>query len=196
MIAELMDRFVEFATVWCSLVLLAAWRALPILLIVTGIGLALRRKYSPSLSALFLTLVLVRLLLPVSIGSSLSLQRPIDSWFSSNSGDIADRTQAPRDYAYGILPNAGSRDMPVAPWQAMAEPVRDADRSLSHALIATTLFLMVAVTIGFVLRGVLSHIRFAIKLRSCRLLDQPALIDLLLRECDSLAVGRRPALRT
>jgi hypothetical protein len=36
MIAIWMDRFVEFATTWLWLVLLATWRALPILILVTG----------------------------------------------------------------------------------------------------------------------------------------------------------------
>ena len=52
MITELMDRFVEFEATWLWLVLLATWRALPILILVTGIGLSLRRKLTPSLDAM------------------------------------------------------------------------------------------------------------------------------------------------
>ena len=44
MIAEMMERFVEFATTWLWLALLAAWRAFPILVLITGIALAFRRK--------------------------------------------------------------------------------------------------------------------------------------------------------
>lgn len=76
MIAQWMERFGELATTWLGLVLLASWRALPILVLAAGIGLALRRKLPPSLHALLLTIVLVRLLLPVSIGSPLSLHKP------------------------------------------------------------------------------------------------------------------------
>ncbi len=65
---ELMDRLVEMATTWFWLLMLATWRALPILLLVTGLGLALRRKLSPSLRAILLTIVVFRLLIPVSIG--------------------------------------------------------------------------------------------------------------------------------
>lgn len=84
MIAQLMDRFGEFAATWLWLVLLATWRALPIFVLVIGIGLALRRKLTPSLHALLLTIVVVRLLIPISIGSPLSLHKPIDNWFSSD----------------------------------------------------------------------------------------------------------------
>ncbi len=55
--------------------------------------------------------------------------------------------------------------------------------------------IVILVSIGLILRSVFSHVRFALGLRSSLVLDDQPLIDLVLRECDSLAVGRRPALR-
>ncbi len=197
MIAELMDRFVELTTTWLWLVLLATWRALPILVLVTGIGLALRRKLAPSLHALLLTIIVVRLLIPISIGGPLSLHKPIDNWFSGESGESVNRNQLmmARDHVDGLLPNLDPVDGQNASTRFLAQPPISNDYSWEEVFYAALMFIIIAVSIGLLLRGVLSHIRFAMKLRSCRLLDDQPLIDLLLRECDSLAVGRRPALR-
>jgi beta-lactamase regulating signal transducer with metallopeptidase domain len=194
MIAEWMDRFVEFAAAWLWLVLLAAWRALPILIIVAGIGLALRRKLSPALNALLLTLILVRLLLPISIVSPASLHKPIDDLLSSETQGASTQLRSSHDYAYGLLPNIDRADTGADWEQVTPQPAADPITG-EGVLWAITLLIVVSVTIGLILRSVFSHVRFAMGLRSCRLLDDRLLIDLVLRECDSLAIGRRPALR-
>jgi beta-lactamase regulating signal transducer with metallopeptidase domain len=194
MSTEWMDRFVEFASAWLWLVLIATWRALPILIIVTGIGLALRKKLLPSLQALLLTLVLVRLLLPISIGSPMSLHTPIDNLFSSEAVDSSKPQPQIHDYAHSLLPNV-DRDAAQADWVQVAASSTANSYTWEEILWTFTLFIMVSITIGLILRSIFSHIRFAIGLRSCRLLDERPLIDLLLRECDSFGVGRRPALR-
>ncbi len=197
MIVELMERFMEFATTWLWLVSLATWRAMPILVIVIGIGIVLRRKLSPSLHALLLTIVLVRLLLPVSVGSPLSLHKSIDKWVSGGRVESAERSisNLAHDHAYGILPNVDRSSMQDSATQVPTYNAIANDFSWEAISFAVILIFVVSVSIVLLLRGVLSHIRFAIRLRSCRLLDQQPLIDLLLRECDSLVVGRRPALR-
>lgn len=196
MFTELMDRFVEFSAAWLCLVLLAAWRALPILVIVAGIGLALRRKLSPALHALLLTIVLARLLLPISVGCPLSLHQPIDNWFSSSSDQAFDRSKpmTDRDRTHGLVPNANSVYMPgdMAHTGPQAAAI---SFSWEVTSLACVLLAMVSVSVCMLIRSVVSHIHFALKLRSCRLLDHQPLIDLLLRECDSLGVGRRPVVR-
>jgi beta-lactamase regulating signal transducer with metallopeptidase domain len=194
MIVELMDRFVEFATTWLWLVMLATWRALPLLVLAVGIGLVLRRKLTPSLHALLLTIVVIRLLIPISIGSPLSLHKPIDNWFSSKAVESAKQPPHAHAQAHGFMPN-----LERAPAQVEWVPVeaQSAVNSIAweEILLNVILLIVVSVTIGLILRSVFSHVRFAICLRSCRVLDDQPLIDLLLRECDSLAVGRRPVLR-
>ena len=196
MFTALMDRFVEFSAAWLWLVLLAAWRALPILVIVVGTRLALRRKLSPALHALLLTMVLARLLLPISVGCPLSLHKPIDNWFSSSSDQASDlnKPMPGRDRTYGLLPDVNYVDArgdwtPTEP-QAAATAFSWEETSLACILLA-----MVSVSVCMLIRSVVSHIRFALKLRSGRLLDHQPLIDLLLRECDSLGVGCRPVVR-
>lgn len=196
MITELMDRFVEFAGTWFWLVLLATWRALPILILVTGIGLALRRKLNPSLHAMLLTLVVIRLLIPISIGSPLSVHKPIDNWFSSESEESVKRYQ-PRevhDLVYNFLPNADAAETQWIPTQAQVQLSVSYGDAWEFILLAA-LVVVIFVSAWLLVRSVSSHIRFALKLRSCRLLDDQRLIDLLLRECGSLAIGRRPAMR-
>ena len=197
MIAVWMDRFAEFATTWLWLVLLATWRTLPILVIVAGIALAFRRKLTPSLHALLLTIVVVRLLIPISIGSPLSLHKPIDSWFSSDSGESANRNRPmmAHDHKYALLPNVDQVVVRDAPAQAQLQSPQTLDYSLEEIICVSLLGIVILVSIGLILRSVFSHVRFAIGLRSCRVLDDQPLIDLVLRECDSLAIGRRPALR-
>ena len=199
MIAIWMDRFVEFATTWLWLVLLATWRALPILVIAAGIGLAFRRKLTPSLHALLLTIVVVRLLIPISIGSPLSLHKPIDNWFSSDSGESGNRNRPmmayDHDHRSALLPNVDLIVVQDAPAQAQLQSPQTLDYSLEEIICVSLLGIVILVSIGLILRSVFSHVRFAIGLRSCRVLDDQPLIDLVLRECDSLAIGRRPALR-
>ena len=134
MIAIWMDRFVEFATTWLWLVLLATWRALPILVIAAGIGLAFRRKLTPSLHALLLTIVVVRLLIPISIGSPLSLHKPIDNWFSSDSGESGNRNRPmmayDHDHRSALLPNVDLIVVQDAPAQAQLHSPQTLDYSL------------------------------------------------------------------
>ena len=197
MIIEWTERFVEFATTWLWLVLLATWRSLPILVIVAGIGLAFRRKLTPSLHALLLTIVVMRLLIPISIGSPLSLHKPIDNWFSSDSEDSGNRNRPTMAYDHksALLPNVDQMAVQDAPAQAQFHAPQTLDYSLEEIIGVSLLGIVIFVSMGLIFRSVLSHIRFAIGLRACRVLDDQPLIDLVLRECDSLAVGRRPALR-
>jgi beta-lactamase regulating signal transducer with metallopeptidase domain len=197
MIAELMDRFVEFSSTWLQLIMLATWRAVPILVVVIGLGLAFRRKLTPSLQALLLTIVVARLLLPISIGTPLSLHKPIEFWFSSSVGESVDTTEARpfQDHKYSFLPNVdqSSAQSPSAPtqWQSPI-PFNFTTEGVAFTALMSV---VISVTLGLLFRSLFSHLRFALSLRSCRLLNDQRLIDLVLRECDSLFVGRRPTLR-
>jgi beta-lactamase regulating signal transducer with metallopeptidase domain len=179
------------------LVLLAAWRALPILVIAAGFGLAFRRKLTPSLHALLLTIVVVRLLIPISIGSPFSLHKPIDNWFSNDSGESVHRNRQmiAHDHKYAFLPNVDQVSALDRPAQAQLQPPQTIDLTLEEIICFSLLGMVILVSMGLILRSVVSHVRFAIGLRSCRVLDDQPLIALVLRECDSLAIGRRPAMR-
>lgn len=195
-----MDRLFELATTWFWLLTLATWRALPILILVTAITLAFRRKLSPSLHAMLLTIVVIRLLIPVSLGSPLSLHKPIDSWLSSESdgavnqwwnGEVREHSYS---NSYGVLPSTDAAETQWVPIQAQTQPFSSFSDAW-EAMLFASLCVVIFVSTLLLIRSVVSHIRFALKLRSCPVLDDQKLIDLLLRECDSLAVGRRPVVR-
>jgi hypothetical protein len=169
MIVEWMDRFVEFATTWLGLVLLATWRTLPMLVLVIGIVLVLRRKLMPSVHALLLTIVVVRLLIPISIGSPLSLHKPIDDWFSGDTEESVNQNWSMNDldYRYALLPN----DVRDDPERVQVLSPQTFDFTLEEILYVTLALSFISVSIGLLFRSVFSHARFALGLRSSRILD-------------------------
>ncbi|MHB1030511.1 MAG: M56 family metallopeptidase [Pirellulaceae bacterium] len=175
---------------------LATWRALPILVLVSGIGLAFRRRLSPSLHALLWTLIIARLLIPISMGNPLSLHGPIDSWFSADFEEPVNPGAANTNLRHSLLPNVDSPDsLEWTPYQPAVHRAAARDFTLPEFLYMAMLAIIVSVTAGLLFRNVFSHIRFAVRLRSCRKLDDRKLVDLMLHECDCLSVGRRPTLR-
>jgi beta-lactamase regulating signal transducer with metallopeptidase domain len=197
MFAERIYQMVELGNAWISLLLLAAWRVLPILVLAIGIGFAFRRKLDPTIHALLWTIVVIRFLLPISLGSPTSFHGPIDALFSTkleeqNGAEIT--WSAPENNltaSYDV--SANTTDQPSLFGQPVPVPAQRITWE-EVTLIAVSLT-AILVTLGFVFRTVSSHIRFALRLRSCRTLDDPELVDMLLRECDSLGVGRRPVIR-
>ncbi len=198
MIAEWMDRFVEFGNGWLLLLYLATWRALPILLAVVSLGLFLKRRLSPAIHALLWTLVIVRLLLPVSVGSPVSVHCHIDKWTNEILGEpsLGIEMQSQSDSRHLILPNVDATgNTKDNPKDIQKQPIVSRELRVEDFFGMFFLLTVISLTAVILLRGVISHVRFSLALRQCRLLDDQPLVDLVLRECDSLAVGRRPALR-
>ena len=198
MLAQWMDRFTELGFAWGTLVCMAAWRALPLLLLVLALKLVLRHRISPAVYALLWTIVLVRFMLPFSIGTPVSLHSSIDRWSERliNSTDEPVPTRLPFDPLNSLFPNVEAVE--TATWDAQLIDVRPATpRRISwEEIIVTSFFLLVMVpTVVLLLRSLVAHARFALGLKACPLLTDQSLIDLLLRECDALGVGRRPAVR-
>lgn len=128
----------------------------------------------------------------VRSGVRVSSHKPIDAWFSSDSAESVkrDRHLQANDHRHSVLPNVDPVDsQDSVNWIPAPSPSAN-DYSLDPILCVIVLFVAISVSIGLLFRGVYSHIRFAIRLRSCRLLDDQPLIDLLLRECDSLGADR------
>ncbi len=82
----------------------------------------------------------------------------------------------------------------MAPVEAQVQPSLNVNDAWDYIVVAA-LALLISASIWLLLRSIFAHLRFALQLRACRILDDQRLIDLLLRECDSLAVGRRPVVR-
>ena len=195
MMVDWMDQFVDYGSLWLMIVIFATWRALPILVIVLGIGFIFRRRLTPSLNVILLTIVIIRLLVPVSIGSHFSLHKPIDKWFSGEEESANWNLQAmsiDKTFTYSRYLEQQRRDTPGHPQSPSNRSIDYADEDFQIAAVVWGIFL---VSVVLLLCGVYSHLRFAIRLRSCHVLNDRSLIDLLLRECDSLGIGRRPIVR-
>lgn len=61
-------------------VLVGAWRAIPLLVIVLSIDFTLSRRIAPRFQCLLWALVLFRMLCPISVGSPFSVQGRFDQW--------------------------------------------------------------------------------------------------------------------
>ena len=94
-----MIEFEELLSVGMYWVLLGAWRALPLIGIVLVIDLLLRRRIAARFHCLLWSLVMVRMLVPVSVPSSLSMHGPV----KPNDGTDASWLKKRRRYQNSIL---------------------------------------------------------------------------------------------
>lgn len=177
------------------LLLVAAWRALPLLLIVSLLDLGLRRRLAPRYHAFLWSLVVIRLVLPVSLPSPWSLHGPLDQLVGSLLEVPASQTKP----LPAMIPSPSAlhiSDVPVAPRAAPAwQPPARQGVAWHQILLATLVGLWAVVAAGLLLRSLVAHVRFGWRLRRCRELCDGDLIDTVLRECDRLRVSRRPKLK-
>lgn len=193
MFVQLNDRFIEITLTWGWLVCLAAWRALPLVLIVIGLKLALRQRLAPSVHALLWTIVLVRFLLPIAPGTPVSVHALTDKGYASLTNESEQQQLPLRAELVDFVRSAPAEE--PATWDLQQVDARQGEApTLSWEVLLAVGFCLVLVmpTVAMLLRGAIAHVRFAVKLRSCRVLEEQTLIDTLLRECDQLRVGRRP----
>lgn len=178
------------------LLLMASWRALPLLLIAGLISVLFRGRLAPRYHALLWSLVVCRLLLPVSVPSELSLHGPLKTLIESQaSTDVQALPPVASTFApTNIQVVAGDITLQPLPVLVNATaPNRGIDATEVVILGILSVWLGIAlIAIG---RMAIAHWRFARRLRSCPQLTDAPLVDLILRECDSLRVPRRPRVR-
>ena len=75
----MIDVSIEFLLTALQWTMLAAWRALPLFVIVLVIDLLFQRRIAPRFHCLLWMLVIARMVCPVSFGTGFSLHRPIDN---------------------------------------------------------------------------------------------------------------------
>jgi len=180
-----------------ALVLLAAWRALPLLAVALAVDLGLGRRVVARHQAWLWTLVAVRLLLPFSVAAPLSLHGPIDDWTVGRLEPESTPSAGPtnpelRLQATDLHP--AHAPLSAEEIQAFVPPAA-ADVTPETAIIWTVIVLWLLVAVAALLRVCVAHLRFALRLRDCRELTEAALVDLVARECDDLRIRRRPRLK-
>ncbi len=196
----MIDVVNEMALSGSGLLLLATWRALPLLAIALLVDLTLARRLPAKYHVCCWALVAVRLLLPISLPSSWSWQGPFDqlsaSWHEANANHAAPSV----DIVYGIANTPASAGAwPDSPPLAQPASVPKASGqnpviSWQQVLVAALCGAWALLAAGFLLRGWLAHVVFALRLRTCRELTDSRLMTLVLRECENLGV-RRPVLK-
>lgn len=212
MMTELWSNICWINQSYIVLALLAAWRAMPLLLIAVGAGLFFRRRLLAKYHAVLWSLVVVRLLMPISIGSSWSIHSAIDHAIAK----LFEDDSPPRDliglneldlpepttvFQVDDRPYYFHNDTPIA-YQPNPIPI---DNRLHHsgAKVSDWFFLCVAIVLtgisvlasGLILRSVIAHVRFALKLARCKELNEPEIVLLLAQECNSLGISRIPRLK-
>lgn len=190
---ETFEGILDLLGVWGYLILLAAWRALPLFVVAWGVTWALGRKISPTVNALLWSVVIARFLLPFSLGNGWSLHGLTDAaveaaWVQPR--PLEDLPSSAIDLATAPA-NSLTESFAMEPAETAMVP---AAFSLAETLLMLGLLAMALVSLTLVLRGAMAHLRFWRMLRRSAELKEPALIDVLLRECDTLKV-RRPILR-
>lgn len=188
---ETVEGVLGILGVWAYLVLIAAWRAAPLFVVAWGVTWALRRKISPTVEALMWSVVIARFLLPFSLESGWSLHGLTDAALESAWANPQPSVPMGVDLAVTLETLDAQSSVPL-PTATAASSVQI---SLLDWLLALAILSVVIVTQMLVLRSLFAQVRFWILLRGSAELNEPGLIDVLLRECDSLKVRQRPMLR-
>ncbi len=185
----MMDRWLELGVNWISLLLLAAWRTLPLFTIALMVVLVMRRRLSPALHAVLWSLVIARLLLPVSISSPVSMHAWIDSMMN-----VSQEPQSSYYYESSVEQFFGStnkvRDNEVR--DLAPQPMLATESSSSIDLVDLLTWAIIMASIAMLTRGGIAYYRFARLLRNSHEITEQSFVDEMLRQCDQVGVGRRP----
>ena len=182
-------------------VCIAAWRALPL----TGFALVFQlltlRRILARYHCLLWMLVVVRMMVPYSVPFGMSIQPHVDriaeQWMFGESneevavsshGDMHLNQNGPVEWQPAVESSAYSVEAP--PSMAVESGV---DWSLIVAY--SIVFLWPFVAILLIGRNLITYFRFALRLRRSPEVTDPSVVDIVLRVCDQLKVGRRPRLK-
>jgi hypothetical protein len=184
-------------------VVIAAWRALPLLAIVLAVDLILRRRIAARFHCLLWTLVMVRMLCPVSVPSSLSMQGPMDQLAEHLFSDAASVSDAEPGFDVFTYENLEGESVSVAMLPDGASDQQRADAEAYVASLATApvtdmqpynvvnesqsgfdweevasyglLGTWLFVTVGLLIRSSAGYLRFAARLRRSRTLTDQSI---------------------
>jgi beta-lactamase regulating signal transducer with metallopeptidase domain len=196
MISEITNRIAEVVSTYGYGVLLAAWRALPLLLVAMAAGLLLRKRLAPKYHAILWSLVVIRMLMPVSIGSPWSIHGAIDNTAAKLLEDGSPpRDLTPREVHVDDRTYYFTDDLKPT-WQPSPNPIAQSHPFNWVGLVITmSLSSVVIITAGLIVRGIVAHVRFARRLARCESIDDRSVAALLNSECNSLGISRTPQLK-
>ena len=182
-------------------VCIAAWRSLPLFGFALVFQLLTRRRIAARYHCLLWMLVVVRLMVPYSVPFELSIQPHVDrlaeQWmFDESNEEVA--VSSHRDVHYNAIGPVewhpaveSSAYFDEPPRSAAVESRVDWDVVVAYSIIFLWLF-GVMLLIG---RSLITYFRFALRLKRSPEVTDQSVIDIVLRLCDELRIGRRPKVK-
>ncbi|MGN6545610.1 MAG: M56 family metallopeptidase [Aureliella sp.] len=203
----MMETVTEVLHSGLGAVILAAWRGLPLLLVVLLISLIGKHWIAPRFQRWLWMLVVVRLLLPVSVESPFSLAAPMDALASrigsacwpappppkaQQSFVFADGTEVVQPPLPIHSDTEGVVALPPSPYQASPSEWHTASLSWQEILINCIAGVWATVAFFLTLRSVIAHWRFSRLLRSAPAIVDDALMSEVARVCQQMRIARCP----
>ncbi len=187
MIDTWMEQCMDWGYLWGSLLVLATWRALPIALIVMGIGWVFRNRIPPRLYAWLWLIVMVRFLMPLSIETPVSMQGSIDSFW----GNMIYSDQPVHEfYAYAEPTHEVSSEWNAYLQTPDEQEAPDSHREVMLGLLFVSLTMLCSMLLF--LRAFIAHLRFARRMRESPQVNDPRVLQMLHAESRDLRLGRIP----
>lgn len=194
----------EYGMCGIALLLLATWRALPLLAVAALVDLGFRRRLAAKYHAALWTLVVVRLALPFSLPVDWSVQRQHDEVAFYLLGFPSASTE-PRVVYETRESRMRDAEKKAAPRPASATPVLSAEpqppqewSAFEYVVAGVWLALIgvwALVAAGSILRGWIAHWRFARRLKGSSELADARLVEMVAEECRSLGIARHPRVK-
>jgi beta-lactamase regulating signal transducer with metallopeptidase domain len=198
----MIDSFFELVAERALLpVYLAAWRSLPLFCVALIFQLLTRRRIAARYHCFLWMMVVVRLMVPYSVPLGLSIQPHIDrlaeQWLFDESNEevaISDPLEfvqvTPEEYNVWVASRSEVYDFDPAQ-SAVVESGFDWNMVSMYSFLS--IWLIVATLL--ICRSLTTYLRFSFRLRRCSEITDQSVIDLVLRVCDELKIGRRPKLK-
>ncbi len=180
-------------------VCIAAWRSLPLFCAAMVFQLLTRRRIAARYHCFLWMLVVVRLMVPYSVPFDLSIHPHIDRlaehWMLDESNAEVAISDPPE---FVQLPPEENKE-----WIASGAEVYNLEPSQSDAADSSfdwdptyaVLSIWLIIATFLICRSLSTYLRFLLRLRRCSEITDQSVIDLVLRVCDELRIGRRPKLK-
>lgn len=187
--------------------LLAAWRGLPLLVIVLLIIQVGKGRIAPRVQCWLWMLVVVRLLLPVSVASPISFAGPMDALIDRLGNACWPKAPPPTVPQIWVLPDGTEVVQPSRPIHSKAEgvvvlpstlelypsssPSRSAFDWQKYAAFSIA-WTWAVVAIFLMARFVIATVRFSRSVRSAPAIDNAPLMSELVHACQQMRIARCP----
>ncbi|KAA5539467.1 peptidase M56 [Roseiconus nitratireducens] len=216
-----MMDLIELGFLCLTWVGLAAWKSIPVFLLIFLISGLFRKRIPAAVQCLLWMIVVARLLIPFSVASPYSVSSAVDGFLGTTFASESRLDAGPAVYYFAgastkpinsssprVALDFRAKDQPIAAGPIVGNgrhgAVEDGvqgrvlldQRPATPALIGWTLVLLWGGgVLVLAVRGFLGYIRFSLRLRRADTIEDPEVVDRVLRACDRVGVGRRPKLK-